>query len=272
MMPLLPLQTGGKPGRIKSPARTALPYPEPDTNYSSRRLNHLARELGARSYLEIGVFGGDTFQKVEVDKKTGIDPEFQFNWKDINNDNSVILREISSDCYFESLDPGQCFDLVFIDGLHTYDQTYRDLQNTLRHSNPRSVVLIDDTIPCDVFSTCRDQQECIRLRTIAGGLPTDNRWHGDTYKLIPLLALFNSDMNFCTISDRGNPQTLVWRKNTTHWADPHAQMQAFWATENLSCCDYLWLLNNLSLYALTTEDEALARVVTDLSAHQPRTS
>lgn len=235
-----------------------------DVNYSARRLNHLARGLGAESYLEIGVFGGDTFRAVEVSKKIGVDPEFQFDWQELNNGDSVVLHEITSDSFFEALKPVESFDLIFIDGLHTYDQTYRDLLNVLRHAHAQSVILIDDTIPCDVFSTCREQQECYRLRAHSTGNATDCRWHGDTYKLIPLLALFNTSLNFCTIRDRGNPQTLVWNKGDRPLIDPLIQMQAFWAVDNLSRCDYLWLLNNLNLYALTSEAKALTIVLSDL--------
>lgn len=237
---------------------------EIEVGYSARRLNHLARGLKAKTYLEIGVFSGETFRDVEVETRTGVDPDFKFDWRHVGNDSSMILHETTSDSFFESLGSEQKYDLVFIDGLHTYDQTYRDLINALLHTHLGSVILIDDTIPCDVFSTCREQQECYQLRAIATGKEDDNRWHGDTYKLIPLLALFHSSLNYCTIRDRGNPQTLVWHKRNDALVDSIRQMQAFWAVDNLSKCDYLWLLSNLELYALTAEEEALARVVADL--------
>ena len=236
---------------------------EDDVSYSARRLNYLARGLKAENYLEIGVFNGDTFRDVEVANKTGVDPEFRFDWRELNDGSSIILKPTTSDSFFETLDPGQRFDLIFIDGLHTFDQSYRDIINALRHAHSRTVILIDDTIPCDVFSTCREQQECIQLRAIATG-GSDERWNGDTYKLIPLLALFHPNLNYSTIQDRGYPQTLLWQKAGNPWVESISQMQAFWAVSNLSQCDYLWLLNNLGLYSLAFEDEALARVLADL--------
>ena len=236
--------------------------------HSARRLNHLARALKAESYLEIGVSTGDNFLDVQVAKRTGVDPNFQFDWQQLNDGSSIVLYPVTSDTFFEMLDPDQLFDLIFVDGLHTYDQTYRDIINAIRHSHSRTVLLIDDTIPCDVFSTCREVRECYELRANGMGVNTDFRWHGDTYKLIPLLALFHTSFDYCTIRDRGNPQTLLWRKTGDPWIDSLSQMQAFAAVDNLSKCDYLWLLRNLELYSLTNEDEALARVIASFELSQ----
>ena len=158
---------------------------------SPRRLNWLAEALACKSYLEIGVSKGITFNAVNVASKTGVDPDFQFDWQASHDGVKTRLLPLSSDRFFAEEPDGSCFDLIFIDGLHTYDQTYRDLQNALLHSHPGTVILIDDTIPFDAYSCCRDQEETIRLREQGTGI-TNAMWHGDTYNIMPLIHLFHT--------------------------------------------------------------------------------
>jgi len=230
---------------------------------SARRLNRLAAELGCRSYLEIGVETGQTLLQVASPERTGVDPTFQFDWQMHDNRDGIQLHECSSDDFFASLDPEIRYDLIFIDGLHTFEQTYRDILQALRHSHHRSVILIDDTVPCDVFSTCRDQEQCVNMRRQFGG-SDDIFWHGDTYKVIPLLSVFHCDMQLLTIGDGGNPQTLLWRPSQPLREDPLRTMQAMWAVQNLAAADYLWFLENRSLYNPTSEQAALQAVIDSL--------
>jgi hypothetical protein len=230
---------------------------------SARRLNWLAKRLSCRTYLEIGVCTGKTFFSVDIKYRTGVDPSFQFDHNSFHDEDRIKLLNLCSDEFFSALPADEIYDLIFLDGLHTYDQTYRDFQNALLHSHPDTVLLIDDTWPCDVFSTIRDMSSALKLRqSLTRG--SDTRWHGDTYKIIPLLALFHTSYQYATIIDRGNPQTLVWRKKPSDAERPAEQffglemMQPFLALENLAACDFLWFIQNHTLYHPMTEEEALA--------------
>src|SRR4030067_205405 len=78
-----------------------------------------------QSYLEIGVQNGVTYSAVKCNNKIGIDPAFIENYPHIG------LAKTTSDDYFKN----GCgkFDIVFIDGLHTYEQIKRDLNNSYNH-------------------------------------------------------------------------------------------------------------------------------------------
>jgi hypothetical protein len=52
----------------------------------------------------------------------------------------------TSDEFFATLRPSKRYDVAFIDGLHTFEQTYRDVINTFAHLRS-GVILIDDTVP-----------------------------------------------------------------------------------------------------------------------------
>jgi len=231
---------------------------------SSRRINRLTSELGLDRYLEIGVEQGLTFLQVKCKEKTGVDPCFQFDWQQHHGKDGIGLHEVTSDSFFSQLPTKAQYDMIFVDGLHTFDQTYRDILHAMRHSHPGTVVLIDDTVPCDAFSTCRDQQQCMNLRQRFGN-PQDIRWHGDTYKVVPLLSAFNPELRLLTLMDGGNPQTLLWKPPTSESEDPVRTMQAMWAVQNLAAADYIWFLDNISLYNPISEQEGLQQVIDSLA-------
>ena len=235
---------------------------------SPRRLNRLAEALDCKTYLEIGVSEGITFNAVNVNTKTGVDPDFQFDWQALNDGETIRLLPLSSDDFFAQESENSRFDLIFIDGLHTYDQTYRDLQNALLHSHQGTVILIDDTIPIDVYSCSRNQEEAVRLREQATGV-ANLMWHGDTYKIMPLINLFHTAYQYCTIMDQGNPQTLLWRAKKPREIDPLASMSTLWSLESLAACDYLWMLRNLQLFHPVSEAEGLDRAAAGAQAPIP---
>jgi len=229
-------------------------------NASSRRLNTLINALGLESYLEIGVRSGDTLFSVEAPSRTGVDPFFNFSLEEHKDNPGLCLHQTTSDVFFSELDSSTNYDITLIDGLHTCDQTYRDLLNVLSHSHPRSIIVIDDTIPSDVFSTMRDSSMCTQLRSKYGN-GDDGRWHGDTYKIIPLIILFQPLYRIATIVDNGNPQTIMWLPNQRKFADANRQENAFEIVSALREFDYIKFLENISMYNPCSEADAISRVI-----------
>jgi hypothetical protein len=128
----------------------------------SERLNHIARLSGAASYLEIGVFDGATFFEVDLKYKVAVDPNFLFDFASRENE-TTKFPQLTSDRFFENCAQGQ-FDLIYLDGLHTFDQTLRDFLNSLQFAHDKTIWLIDDTVPNDNFAALPDQERCYRLR------------------------------------------------------------------------------------------------------------
>ena len=71
-------------------------------------------------YLEIGCDQNDVFNSIPVihSNKIGVDP------------NSGGSHKMTSDDFFKQND--KSFDVIFIDGLHTYEQTQKDIINSLK--------------------------------------------------------------------------------------------------------------------------------------------
>jgi hypothetical protein len=181
-------------------------------NHSARRINALAARLKAKTYLEIGVARGRTFHAVKVPQKVGVDPEFLFPAGEFTTP-SVKFFECTSDAFFDTCPAAWSFDLIFIDGLHTAQQTILDFLRSIVHSHERTVWIIDDTVPCDEFSALPTQKEAIAARAAAGGgAGAPNAWHGDVFKVPFLIRNLMPEFRFVTATTGGNPQTLVWRE------------------------------------------------------------
>lgn len=182
------------------------------TNWSVRRLNSVKRLLPhCDLYLEVGVASGNTFQSVDVPERWGVDPYPAF---DIANlpPNTKFFRS-DSDAFFGSLDERVLFDLVFLDGLHTFEQTYIDLLNVLKHSHSRTVILVDDTHPSDEISSIPSMSESHKQRKKSQD--PSLAWHGDVFKLLPVIERYHPELVVCPVSSsrlRTNTQTFVWRR------------------------------------------------------------
>jgi hypothetical protein len=116
---------------------------------------------------------------------------------------------VESDTYFASLAPEVTFDLAFLDGLHTFEQTKTDLFNALLHV-PSGVILIDDTVPTDEIAALPKLEESLAQRRAAGMDATP--WMGDVWRLVVYIERHLPQLDFRTIVGSGNVQTLVWRR------------------------------------------------------------
>ena len=127
-----------------------------------------------KSYLEIGCHKDDVFSRINI-KKVGVDPY-----------SGGTLR-LTSDDFFKI--NKEKFDLVFIDGLHIYDQVKQDIINSLEALNNNGVILIHDCLPEKIW-----EQNVPRM---------NGAWSGDVWKVIPFFRNnLNIDVYTC-IADRG---------------------------------------------------------------------
>lgn len=176
-------------------------------NESSRRLNALADCLPSRStYLEIGVASGMTLEAVDVPFKWGVDPAPKFNTHALPQGYRFTVR--TSNEFFADLDPHMRFDLVFIDGLHEWHQTYQDVMNSILHAHPHTLILLDDVIPVDEFSSWPDMEAACAARLSTGSVST--AWQGDVYKVLFALRDHHPQLQFRVIADGNNPQAVIW--------------------------------------------------------------
>jgi hypothetical protein len=105
------------------------------TNYNRIALvNLLVSKFKDPDYLEIGTAGANSlFDSVPAKRKVGVDPERGGN-----------VRKTSDD-FFK--DNSQKFDVIFIDGLHTYDQVRLDVINSIKSLKDGGWIALHDMLP-----------------------------------------------------------------------------------------------------------------------------
>lgn len=218
--------------------------------HSARRINHLAGMNGARSYLEIGVSEGSTFFGVQIPNKTAVDPRFRFD---------VVARRaagqdfhaIPSDAFFTMPEhKARRFDVIFLDGLHTFEQTFRDFCALSGNAHDDTIWIIDDVYPIDVYSALRNPKDAAFYRKEKGRPGAS--WHGDVYKVV--LAIHDFFPNFClrTFSAGGNRQTVLIRRPRAGFAPVLGNLEA------ISRADYFWMRENEAFFGLLPEPELYA--------------
>ena len=171
------------------------------------RLNALARINAARSYLEIGVNKGGTFLCIETPRRVAFDPNFLFDTQSHKSE-ATSFYEVTSDVYFSEIaSPQDQFDLIFLDGLHTFEQTFRDFCASLSHSHQKTIWVIDDTNPVSWAAAARKQRQ-LSARVVRR-LLRDRRlhWMGDVFKVVFAIHDFFPQFSYATFCEHG--QTVV---------------------------------------------------------------
>lgn len=124
------------------------------------------------NYLEIGCDKDQSFSKIEVKNKIGVDP--------ISGGN---VRS-TSDQFFTA--NTKKFDIIFIDGLHHYEQVIKDVNNSLEILNENGFILLHDCLPRSIA-----HQAIPRYR---------GSWNGDVWKaLVELRTRSDLDTYTCQI-------------------------------------------------------------------------
>jgi hypothetical protein len=158
-------------------------------------------QLSAHTYLEIGVDEGQAFCTVQAPVKIGVDPVTPRPPVAIEMRKAgVSYFQQPSDAFFAEqaarvLAPG--VDVAFIDGLHTYGQTFRDIQNTLRYLNPGGIILVHDCLPESAAEArvAPTYEEAWRLN----GPGWNGLWTGDGWKSIVAVRAGHAAGDACVL-------------------------------------------------------------------------
>lgn len=167
---------------------------------------------GLETYLEIGVRTGHTFLRIRARRKIGVDPAprigalKRFRWWFRNGSNrcSRIYR-LTSDEFFAhhgDLLAEHGLDVAFVDGLHTYEQSLRDVESCLAYLEPEGVALMHDCSPPSAAAAIPAQSPDEARR--AAGDRWDGMWCGDVYKTVLHLRSQRPDLRVRVLDcDRG---------------------------------------------------------------------
>jgi hypothetical protein len=176
-------------------------------------INYLIKRYQYTSYLEIGCYENATFRQINIPEKVGVDPR------------SGGTVRLTSDDYFNRLDPQSKFDIIFIDGLHTKEQVQKDVRNSVKHLSPDGTIVIHDCVPDAEYLQLRDTDVSVIVKCLPGFLlkkrfiPLLYALHGLFPSGIRLLSkflqkVFSKTRKFCWTGD-------VWKAFVRLRSDPY---------------------------------------------------
>ena len=138
-----------------------------------------------KSYLEIGTFKDEVFNKIKCEKKVGVDPVM-----------GGTVRDTSDNFFFNN---NEKFDVIFIDGLHEYHQVKKDIENSINSLNEEGIILIHDCLPINYY---------------AQAVPRSvYEWNGDVWRAFVEVRTKDNLDSFCCNADEGIG-VIKKRKNT----------------------------------------------------------
>jgi len=149
-------------------------------------IEYLIKKYNYKDYLEIGCDKDQLFSRVEIQNKMGVDPYSGGN-----------IRKTSDDFF---LNNNQTFDLVFIDGLHTYAQVKKDILNSIKFLNDKGIILVHDCLPSSMA-----KQAVPRYKM---------QWNGDVWKAIVDLRQ-DPDLDIYTCEIDEGISVIKKKKNTS---------------------------------------------------------
>ena len=123
-------------------------------------INHLIKKNNYENYLEIGCAYKYNFDMVLCNNKTGVDPAYPCEYNMTSNE-------------FFSIN-NKKYDIIFIDGLHHYEQVLQDFINSYDCLSINGTILLHDCLP-----TKKDHQ----MRHVVDPVG----WTGDIWKAVFLL-------------------------------------------------------------------------------------
>jgi hypothetical protein len=163
-------------------------------------------------YLEIGVYKGETFFGLRAARKVAVDPGFAFDVKEARKAAKGEFHQVESDEYFGTLiSPDDAFHVIFIDGLHTFEQTLRDFTNAIACLKPGGAIVIDDVWPANYEATLPTHEMAIQVRKARNAKDDRRDWTGDVYRLVFHIDSFFQQWSFAAVAESAN-QLVVWRE------------------------------------------------------------
>jgi hypothetical protein len=170
-------------------------------------IQYCINKTSCKSYLEIGCDKNQIWNNIKVDTMFGVDPARGGNMR------------MTSDEFFKLKKNRTMFDVIFVDGLHEYQQVTRDVENSLYRLNDGGIIIIHDMLP--------RTEEMADPNVICKG-----SWLGDVYKLAFDLSNRSDIMFKLLLIDQGcgvviktpSPssssfQKADWEYYVEHWTE-----------------------------------------------------
>lgn len=134
-------------------------------------IQNICRKIGAERYLEVGIREGEVISQIPVKEKVGVDPRPLLDRLDeelMPGLDGLRVFPCKSDDFFAK--NTETFDVVFVDGLHLYEQAIKDILNAFNCLNHGGFVVVHDLLPASAAEGARKVKP--------------GAWNGDVWKVM----------------------------------------------------------------------------------------
>ncbi|WP_319467863.1 class I SAM-dependent methyltransferase [uncultured Pseudodesulfovibrio sp.] len=169
-------------------------------------INALCEKIGAKRYLEIGIREGEVLSQVRTPVRVGVDPRPLIERLDPQLQSGldgVQIHPCESDVFFAK--NTERFDIVFVDGLHLYEQAIKDILNAFNVLSAGGFVVVHDLLPGTAAEGSRQVKP--------------GAWNGDVWKVMHDIHENHPQIKSVTVdSDFG--MGVLWTDEPEHRFDP----------------------------------------------------
>lgn len=151
-------------------------------------IKEIVRLTGCETYLELGLYDGETFENIfpHVKRAIGVDI------KDVRKQQLGEFHLMTTDKFFKTFNDK--VDVAFIDADHCYESAKKDFQNVLARLNQFGIIIMHDSDPVSKKYT-------------------DPGYCGDSYKMIDFIHKNHPELNVLTLPVTETGISIITRKN-----------------------------------------------------------
>ena len=199
-------------------------------------INTLFDRYNFKSYLEVGVeYAENNFDKIHCKNKDSVDP----------NPKGACTYIMTSDKFFETY-PDKKYDVIFLDGMQTKEQMYKDATNSMKHLNDGGFIVMHCCDPRHESLTVSYQEYLKR-----GGC-----WLGTTYKAFLQLKSELPDWSCFVVGGGWGCGILTSRKIYENRYRRENIDNLSWSSFNKSRSRFLQWVSYKQYYKLISQDIA----------------
>jgi hypothetical protein len=186
----------------------------------------------APNYLEIGVERGWCFSGIRAKRKIAVDPELKLSPRrrrrsELGATHTHFFEQPSDDFFAQQheLLAANPIDVALIDGLHTFEQTLRDIENVLKHLRRNGTIVVHDCNPkqASVGYPAANYAEFRRA------YPWRLAWSGDVWKAVALLRATRADLKVAVLD-------CDWGVGLIRFGEPDSKLE--YAREQIAGMTY----------------------------------
>ena len=163
--------------------------------HHSEFIETLAAIYKPNYYLELGLYQGETIQKVAKHVQTlavGVDTHLVSI-----TDPKIKIYQCTTDRFFETNTYSrESYDMIFIDADHRFESVQEDFRNSLYHLAYNGIIILHDTDPENDYLF-------------------NPGYCGDCYKIVPFIEQNYPALNIVTLPIAEAGLSIVTRKNST---------------------------------------------------------